>query len=124
MKFILLDGTTTKVSIKPLEWPFRPRETSSQLEWECGEYLRAKYPLYVVLAQFTIPGTRMSLDYYVPQLNVAYEVQGEQHTYFNEFFHHSPQEFAGQQQRDGSKSKWCALNHIKLIQIFAASDLT
>ena len=59
--------------------------------------------------------TTVYLDFYIPSLSVAVEVQGAQHYSFNKFFHKNKLDFLKAVQRDKNKAEWCELNNIKLI---------
>lgn len=55
------------------------------------------------------------LDFFLPELNLAIEVQGEQHEKFNNFFYSSKLEFAKARGRDLLKKQWCDINNITMI---------
>jgi hypothetical protein len=86
-----------------------------------GQQLRALYKSAAILEEFSIPGSKLSLDFYIPSFRVAFEFQGEQHDQFNAFFHKDKTDFVKQSQRDQNKKDWCKLNSIKLIEIRESS---
>ena len=57
------------------------------------------------------------LDFFIPSLSLAVEIQGEQHYVFNRFFHKTKFDFLKAQQRDKDKAYWCQINGIKLITL-------
>ncbi len=57
----------------------------------------------------------LSLDFYLPQYNIAIECQGEQHFEYVPFFHNSINELKLTQKRDAVKKRLCEKNNIKLL---------
>lgn len=64
----------------------------------------------------------LELDFYIEELGIAAEVQGEQHYSFVEFFHKNGDGFEKQQDRDYKKLSICREKKIKLIEIFTEKD--
>jgi len=62
-------------------------------------------------------GTRLELDFYLPGLHTAIEVQGRQHYEYTPFFHSSYDDFLSQQKRDEAKRALCQSKDVKLIAI-------
>jgi len=60
-------------------------------------------------------GTRLELDFYMPALRTAIEVQGRQHYEFTPFFHADYDDFRTQQKRDRAKQTLCQAKNINLI---------
>jgi len=60
-------------------------------------------------------GVRLFFDFYIPDLDVYIEVQGEQHTQFNKHFHASAAAFRGQKKRDRLKKEWIHDNDHVLV---------
>ncbi len=59
----------------------------------------------------------MQLDMYFPQLKLAFEYQGEQHTAYNSFFHRTRSRFNYLKQCDAIKRQQCAERGITIIYI-------
>lgn len=79
---------------------------------------------YRILEEVKLPGStqtyKMSalfIDFYIPNLEIAVEVHGEQHYKYIPFFHKSLAGFAQSRVRDDSKIEWCKLNNINLITL-------
>jgi len=85
--------------------------------------LSKRYPLDPILEDVTIPKTRMSLDFFLPQRSIAVEIQGQQHYTQNSFFHKTKADFLKQKKRDSDKSFFCELNGIQLIVISKPEEL-
>jgi len=62
-------------------------------------------------------GQRLFFDFYVPTLSLCIEVQGVQHTEFNEHFHGDAVKFNASKKRDKLKEEWCYLNDYTLVSI-------
>lgn len=80
--------------------------------------LKKLYPTYQVLEEIKIPGTKLTLDIFLPQKMLALEIQGEQHVNFNGFFHRDLLDFGRQKVRDNQKVQFCELNNIKLVCLY------
>lgn len=118
MKFLTLKGREVKIQIQPSQYPLRSRETSrSAGQYHLGRQLATLYENIVILEEFGIPDSRLSLDFYVPTRKLALEFQGEQHDEYNTFFHNSKADFTRQKERDSDKRRWCELNEIRLIEV-------
>lgn len=69
-------------------------------------------------------GRAMWLDIFMPAFNVAIEVQGEQHSAGNGFFHSGEVDFSRQKRRDDLKEIWCSENNIILVKVYHNEDIT
>ena len=115
---ILLDMNGKKVKANINTRLFSSEAQSrSMFQHAAGEELIKRFPLESVLEEWTIPGSKMSLDFFIPTRMIAIEVQGEQHEKFSPFFHGSRYKFVMQQNRDYYKKEWCEKNNITLIFI-------
>lgn len=96
----------------------------SEKQFLVGQKLQSKYPLDTIYEDVTIPGSRLSLDFFIPSRKLAVEVQGQQHFERNSFFHESNSDFFAQQKRDEEKRIFCEINNIKLIIVTSHEELT
>lgn len=118
MKFQTIDGQEIRREIKPSRYPLRSREQSkSQGQYLLGRQLCKLYTGTVILEEFPVIGTRLSLDFYLPHIKLAFEYDGRQHREFNPFFHNTSKDFERQKERDQEKELWCKLNNIKLVRV-------
>lgn len=118
MKFLTLDGKEVRLEIKPSRYPRRSaKDCKSTGQYHLGCRVADVYPAAVILEEFTIPGSRLRIDFYLPTLDLAFEFQGEQHDRFNKFFHGNRKGFEASLSRDKQKKAWCELNGIKLIYV-------
>ena len=64
----------------------------------------------------------LELDFYIDEIKLAAEVQGQQHYVFTPHFHKSIDDFNSQKERDERKKYICKLHGIKLVEIFTEKD--
>lgn len=64
----------------------------------------------------------LELDFFIQELNLAAEVQGEQHYNYVEHFHKTKDDFEKQKDRDIKKRLICNEKKIKLIEVFTEKD--
>lgn len=92
--------------------------------------LKELYNSYRILEEVKLPGSTalhrksvLYLDFYIPTINKAFEVHGQQHYEYCPFFHKSKADFIKGQVRDDDKLNWCELNGIELITLkYSESD--
>ena len=120
MKFKTLGNREIRLEILPSRFPLKSREKSkSSGQYNLGRVLQGLYGKEAILLEdFVIPETRLSLDFFMPHYNLAFEFQGEQHYKFNKFFHPEKSALNQQKERDVKKRQWCQLNNILLIEVF------
>ncbi len=98
------------------------------IKWngKCRSKIQAKvkdklYPFWfadIVFEELPVVGTRLTLDFYNANKQIAIEVDGSQHYKFNKFFHNNSRiKFLNQLERDDIKEKFCEKNNIKLVRI-------
>ena len=85
----------------------------SKLEREINDFLKENNILFERQKHFDWLG-RQSLDFYLPDYNMAIECQGEQHFMVRDYFNNE-KELQKQINRDNKKLNLCNLNNIKLI---------
>jgi hypothetical protein len=101
---------------------------SSKLQTEIGRLIRWQFQDYEIQENLrpdwmtTPEGERLELDFYIPALNIAFEIQGEQHYRFVNHFHRSIDGFADQVRRDQRKRELCITHEIELIEIASVSE--
>lgn len=96
----------------PLNDDIRPR---SELHVRARKLLRKIYPTQRILEEVPIP-CGLYLDFFLPSVKMAVEVQGQQHFSQVEFFQ-SKSGFLKGQKNDQTKRNWCELNNIKLVEL-------
>jgi len=77
--------------------------------------IKSIYGSYSILEEVKIPGTKLYLDFFVPNLNLVIEVHGEQHYSYIPFFHKSKIGYLKSLKRDNEKIRFCELNNIGVV---------
>jgi len=70
--------------------------------------LKELFPLNTIVKEHYVNfnGERLFFDFFIKDLNVLIEVQGEQHTRFIKHFHGDQQKLIGQKKRDNLKIEY------------------
>lgn len=94
------------------------KKCRSKLQKKVKDLLYKHWKADVVFEEFPVLGSRMTIDFYNANKNIAIEVDGMQHYKYNKFFHsNSKHKFLEQLKRDEQKELFCESNSIKLIRI-------
>jgi len=89
----------------------------SELHIRARNVLKQLYPTMALLEEVPLPGSQLKLDFYIPFLSLAIEVQGQQHTEFTEHFHKNKFAFVKAQTNDKTKQWWCEQHNIRLVEL-------
>ena len=101
----------------------RTKATSkSKIQYEIGKLIEGRYPLDTILEEVSIPDSRLSIDFFIPARRIAFEIQGDQHSSFNVFFHGNRKGFVSQKKRDADKKFFCELNNIELVYFHSIDE--
>jgi len=117
LKMLDINGDTVRVNVDPSQYPIRGKMSRSKIQYEVGEKLVDKFALYNILEEWPIPNSRLSIDFFIPQLGIVIEVDGQQHNKFSKFFHGTIDNFMKQKERDKRKEDWCSINNLTLVRI-------
>ena len=125
MIFKTLIGSTKRVK-KPKNYMVKwDKPSRSKMQFEVNNFIKNYWFNDIVFEEFPIVGTRMSLDLYNGNKNIAIEVQGAQHLKYTPFFHgKSKTTFLSQIRRDNDKQEFCKLNKIKLVEVYPKDELS
>lgn len=100
----------------------RPRSKYHKL---ARSLIKEIFGSYIILEEPPMPGSgtkMLYLDFFVPSLDLAVEVHGEQHYNFIPFFHENRKSFLKAQYRDNNKILWCEKNNIDLVILKYSDD--
>lgn len=122
MKMRDMHDKVVSVDIRESTYPIRIL-SKSKLQKIVGEYLQQNYPRAGTLEEFSIPGSRMHCDYFIPSYGLVIEINGIQHYEKNSFFHKEQGAFAKQVNRDIVKQLWAEKNGFIFIEIITEKDL-
>ena len=111
--------------VRPSKWPIKSESLCrSKVQYRCGQVLKESFPHEAITEDITIPGTRLSLDFFLPLRKMAIEIQGRQHFEHVPHFHGPlKSKFIAQQQRDQQKQDFCDLNGITLYKVEDEDEL-
>jgi len=81
--------------------------------------LCAIFPWYKVFSEYFCwyKGTKLFFDFHIKELNLLFEVQGQQHYSFIEHFHGDQRGFIESKKRDNFKREYCQENNWTLVEI-------
>lgn len=100
----------------------RPR---SQYHLRARALLRRIYPADRLLEEVFLPGlsTAEYADFVLPLRRLVIEVQGQQHTDPDHYFHGDRMAYLRASKRDQDKRLWCELNDLSLVELpFSEKD--
>jgi len=101
---------------------------TSKLQIAVGNMLDKTFPQFTIRENYRPEWllssnlTRLELDFYIEELNIAFEIQGIQHCEYTPFFHNDYGAFEKRKQYDMEKKDLCYGNGTTLIEIFALMD--
>lgn len=100
------------------------REKVSSYHQAARTLIKSMFPMERVYEEVTLPGTSTQVnkkalyaDFFIPNLRIVIEVQGEQHYLFSPFFHNSKKDFYLSLARDRDKKEFCRINGFTLIEL-------
>lgn len=95
------------------------KKCRSKIQFQFKNFLKPYIFKHLVLEEFTLPGTRLSIDLLDLTTHIAYEIQGFQHIEYNAFFSkNSRSNYLGQISRDMRKKDYLEKNNYRLIEIY------
>jgi hypothetical protein len=124
MKFQGLDRKIYSLNVKSLYSPLRTEAAcKSKFQYQCGQIIKEKFPLSIILEELKLPGHNLVFDFFLPLEKLVFEIDGEQHEEYVPFFHGSKKGFIKARNRDDDKSRLCEINGWELIRIKSVEEL-
>lgn len=125
LKMFDLNGKFVSVDVRPSSYPIRG-VSKSKLQGLTAEKLQELYPLEPLLEEFNVPGSKMTVDFFLPKMGLIVEVDGIQHDQHSPFFHGDrrvSKKYAGQIYRDNQKEVWAENNGFRIVRVKTEKDL-
>ncbi len=98
--------------------------TASNIQNECKQILALYWTTDIVAEEQLLPGTKLRLDFVNFSKKIIVEVQGEQHSKFNKFFHNNNVfNFSQSLKRDEKKRQFADLNGLTFIEVKTTEEL-
>lgn len=124
MKVKDLSGKEHHLDVRASTYKIKSEKASkSKIQYACGQLIKKKFPLDVILEEVAIPGEKLYIDFFLPVKRIAFEIQGNQHDEYVPFFHGSPKGFEESQTRDQRKLRWCEINEIQLFTVKSEKEM-
>jgi hypothetical protein len=101
---------------------------SSKLQRRIGNAIRLQFSGFTVQENIrpawltSDKGERLELDFYIKELDIAFEIQGEQHYSFTPLFHQSIEDFNAQVRRDVCKRRLCLKHGVELFEVTSVGE--
>ena len=89
----------------------------SKLQYRAKQFLKTFWEHHIVYEEFPVFGSRMKVDIVNVTKYIAVEVNGQQHSSFNKFFHNSRYGYFQSISRDVKKEEWLEKNGFTLLSI-------
>jgi len=88
--------------------------------------LKKTFPHNFIIEEYYInyKGMRLFFDFYIKELDVLVEVQGQQHDRFIKHFHQDQAGFIASKKRDNLKKEYCEEKDMVLLEIRSEKHLT
>lgn len=99
------------------------KQSRSKIQFQVKQFLKPFWQTHVCYEEFPVFGSRMKVDFINASRKIAVEVNGDQHSSFNKFFHNNSRlNYLNSIKRDYKKSVWLEKNGFQLIEL-ETSDL-
>ena len=99
------------------------KQSRSKIQFQVKQFLKPFWKTHVCYEEFPVFGSRMKVDFINISRKIAIEVNGDQHSSFNKFFHNNSRlNYLNSIKRDYKKSIWLEKNGFQLLEL-ETSDL-
>lgn len=114
MRLLGLDGREYIYNFKKI---CKEAPNPSSLHLSARKLVQKKLGLCSIYEEVQLLGSRLIVDFFIPDVKVIIEVHGEQHYKFVKHFHKSQATFNRSKARDLAKQEWCNLNEFTYIEL-------
>jgi hypothetical protein len=118
VKFIDLQGREHTFELDKKFKVKRKENSRSTSQWKLGRLLCKVYGRNNLVEDYPLPGcNNLSWDFWVPNMDIAFEFHGRQHDEYVKFFHGTKAGFEKQKAADFRKQAIADANDITLVVI-------
>lgn len=120
MKLISLSDKEYSIQVNNYIVYENDMQKKSSLHIEARKILKSIYPMFIILEEVPAKinnNKTLYIDFYIPNANIAVEVNGEQHYKFSTMYHKSKADLVKAVANDNLKQSWCEKNNVKLITL-------
>ena len=124
MKVVGLNGREYNLNLSKYDVKANDKRKRSKHHIRARQLIRETFHSYRVLEEVKLPGSTSAnkksvlyVDFFIPNINKAFEVHGRQHYEHIPFFHNTKADFLLAKARDEDKIEWCELNNIELVTL-------
>jgi len=91
----------------------------SKIADEVLDFIKSNLGLYIVKKEHYVSyrGVKLFFDFFLPELGLLVEVQGEQHDRFVPHFHVDREGFLAYKKRDRLKKEWATQQGLTLLEL-------
>ena len=129
MKVLGLNGREYNLNLSKYDVKANDKRKRSKHHIRARKIINEVYHSYRVLEGVKLPGSTSShkksvlyLDFFIPNIKMAFEVHGRQHYEHIPVFHRTKADFLLAKARDEDKIEWCKLNGIEIITLKYSGD--
>ena len=124
MRVVGLNGRGYNLNLSRYDVKANDNRKRSKHHIRARGLIRETYHSYRVLEEVKLPGSTspnkrsvLYLDFFIPNIQKAFEVHGRQHYEHIPFFNNTKADFLLAKARDEDKIEWCELNNIELVTL-------
>ncbi len=115
MKLLDINGKEVRIGIKAED-----KQSRSDFQHRVKQALKERFPYEIILEDFTVPNSRLSVDFFLVRMGIVVEANGKQHREFSTFHHGNrltDKKFGQQVKNDVLKENWAKMNGYKFITV-------
>jgi hypothetical protein len=97
----------------------------SKLADNTYSFLRETFPYNIITKEYYVKydNTKLFFDFYIKDLGLLLEIQGQQHDRFVKHFHTDREGFLASKKRDNLKKEYCENQSLILVEIRSEKEL-